>query len=175
MNERGLVIRVATAADIPNLAGVQLRSALAGFEHIFPESIPKPTQIDLEHEWAELVADIERTVLLAETAGTVVGAVAFGSNSDQRFASDAVLLKLYLLPESAGRGIGSSLYDRAISDLTAAGHHEVFLWVLERNLIARRMYERRGWLLQPWSRTDFPGSGILELGYTLELDYSSAM
>lgn len=170
-----MVIRVATAADVPNLAGVQLRSALAGFAHIFPESIPKPTQIDLEQEWSALVADSERSILLAEGADTIVGAVAFGSNSDQRFASDAVLLKLYLLPEHAGRGIGSSLYDRAISDLAAAGHRNVFLWVLERNLIARRMYERRGWVLQPWSRTDFPGSGILELGYTLELDYSSAM
>lgn len=175
MNERSVELRVATAADVPNLAGVQLRSALAGFLHIFPESIPKPIHADLEQEWAALVADCDRTVMLAETAGTVVGAVAFGNNTDQRFLSDSVLLKLYVLPEYAGRGIGSTLHDRAIADLTDEGHHSALLWVLERNLIARRMYERRGWVLRPWSRTDFPGSGILELGYTLELGYSSAI
>ena len=175
MSERSVALRAATAADVPNLAGVQLRSALAGFAHIFPESIPKPTQADLEQEWAALVADCELTVLLSETAGTVVGAVAFGNNTDQRFPSDSVLLKLYVLPEDAGRGIGSTLHDRAVSELADAGNRSVLLWVLERNLIARRMYERRGWVLRPWSRTDFPGSGILELGYTLELDYSSAI
>jgi GNAT superfamily N-acetyltransferase len=175
MSERSVALRVATAADVPNLAGVQLRSALAGFAHIFPESIPKPAQADLEQEWAALVADCDQTVLFAESAGTAVGAVAFGNNTDQRFPSDAVLLKLYVLPEHAGRGIGSALHDQAIADLADAGHRSALLWVLERNLIARRMYVRRGWVLRPWSRTDFPGSGILELGYTLELAYSSAI
>lgn len=175
MNERSVAVRVATAADIPNLAGVQLRSALAGFAHIFPESIPKPTQAELEHEWAALVADPHQTVLLGEVATAAVGAVAFGINADQRFPVDATLLKLYVRPEHTGRGIGSSLYQRAVADLTDAGHRNVMLWVLERNLIARRMYERRGWRLRPWSRSDFPGSGILELGYTLELGYSSAI
>ena len=175
MNEVSVALRVATAADVPNLAGVQLRSALAGFAHIFPESIPKPTQADLEQEWAALVADPDQTVLLGEVAGSAIGAVVFGVNADQRFPVDAVLLKLYLQPEHMGRGIGSSLHHRAVADLADAGHRKAMLWVLERNLIARRMYERRGWVLQPWSRSDFPGSGILELGYTLELGYSSAI
>ena len=67
------------------------------------------------------------------------------------------------------------MHDEALADLRSRGFQRVRLWVLERNLVARRMYERRGWRLQPWSRIDWPGSGILELGYSLELDYSSAM
>ena len=175
MSNGSVALRAATAADIPNLAGVQLRSALAGFVHIFPKSIPKPTQGALEKEWAGLMGDATRTLLLAEVDGVAAGAVVFGADADPRFPSDAVLLKLYVRPEYANRGLGTALYDRAISDFTAAGHRKARLWVLERNLIARRMYERRGWVLEPWSRTDFPGSGILELGYTLELGYSSAM
>ncbi len=170
-----MALRAAAAADVPNLAGVQLRSALAGFAHVFPRSIPEPTQADLEEEWAGLVGDGERTVLLAELDDVAVGGVVFGSDADQRFPTDAVLLKLYLLPEFFGRGIGSTLHDRAVTELAGAGHRQARLWVLERNLIARRMYEHRGWVLEPWSRSDFPGSGILELGYTLRLVHSSAI
>lgn len=162
-------VRTVTDADIPNLAGVQLRSALAGFAHIFPESIPKPTQGELEAEWRALVEDPDRTILLATATGEPVGAVVFGADAAERARGDCALLKLYVVPDYAGQGVGRRLHDRAVSDLTAAGHRRARLWVLERNLIARGMYERRGWVLQPWSRSDFPGSGILEIGYTLEL------
>ena len=170
-----VVIRVATAADIPHLASVQLRSALAGFAHIFPESIPKPTQASLEPEWSALVELEKMEVVLAEDHGDVVGVVAYGPDSSPRRGTDSVLLKLYVVPEQFGNGIGTELYNRAITDLTRAGFTRVRLWVLEQNLTARRMYERRGWRLQPWSQSDWPGSGILEVGYTLDLDYSSAM
>ncbi|MDJ0663064.1 MAG: GNAT family N-acetyltransferase [Acidimicrobiia bacterium] len=169
------MIREATAADVPHVARVQLRSALAGFAHIFPESIPKPTEAGLEPEWAALVASEDTSVVLAEDHGDVVGVVAYGPDPLPRRGTDSVLRKLYVVPEQFGNGIGTQLYERAITDLAGAGYTRVRLWVLEQNLTARRMYERRGWRLQPWSRSDWPGSGILELGYTLDLDYSSAM
>ena len=169
------MIRTATAADAPNLAGVQLRSALAGFAHIFPEAIPKPTQRELEAEWVDLLASPDRSVIVAEVADEAVGVVAFGSDREAHLGTDCILLKLYVGPEHGGVGLGTRLYDSAIAALRSAGFSRVRLWVLERNLVARRMYERRGWRLQPWSRSDWPGSGILELGYSLDLDYSSAM
>ena len=175
MDYGSVAIRVATAVDVPDLARVQLRSALAGFAHIFPESIPKPTQRSLNPEWAVLVGGEDASVLLAEADGRVLGVVAYGPDPAPRRGTDSVLLKLYVVPEQFGNGIGSQLYDRAITQLTRSGFTRVRLWVLEQNLTARRMYERRGWRLQPWCRSDWPGSGILELGYSLDLDYSSAM
>jgi len=175
MNSGSVVIRIATTADIPSLAGVQLRSALAGFAHIYPESIPKPTQQSLEEEWSGLLAHPNLAIVVATVDGETVGAAAFGADTIDAYGTDAVLLKLYLSPEYAGKGIGGLLHDRAIADLVEAGHQRVRLWVLERNILARRMYERRGWRLQHWSRSDFPGSGILEVGYVLELPHSSAM
>ncbi len=175
MNDKGVTLRAATQADTSSLAGVQLRSALAGFSHIFPSSIPKPTLHDLEAEWAAILADEAITVFVADQGATPVGVAVYGPDPEPGFATDGYFRKLYVLPEESGRGIGSTLHDHAIADLAGDGFTRIRLWVLERNLVARRMYERRGWKLQPWCRSDWPGSGILELGYALEIDYSSAM
>ncbi len=176
MAEPVVTLTVATTADTSNLAGVQLSSALAGFRHIFPDSIPKPTMAELEVEWRGLLEDPGRTVVMASLSGDAVGAVVYGRDYSDEMGTDSVLLKLYVSPAGAGRGIGSRLHDRAVGDLRAAGFSRARLWVLERNIIARRMYERRGWKLEPWSRTDWPGSGILELGYSLDvIGYSSAI
>ena len=168
----GVALRAATPADVPSLAGVQLDSALAGFSHIFPESIPKPDLPDLEDEWGALVADPDLRVHVAMAGDTVAAAVAYGADPEPQLAADSVLLKLYVLPDHMGSGIGSALHDHATEDLAALGFAKARLWVLERNLVARRMYERRGWRLQPWFRSDWPGSAILEVGYTLELSRS---
>ena len=175
MNDRSVALRAATAADNSSLAGVQLNSALAGFSHIFPAAIPKPNQRDLEREWSALLADETVDVVVAVKGQTPVGAVVYGPDPEPGFGTDCYMRKLYVLPEESGRGIGSTLHDHAVADLAGRGFTRIRLWVLERNLVARRMYERRGWKLQPWSRSDWPGSGILELGYALEIDYSSAM
>ncbi len=151
---------------------MQLDSALAGFSHIFPESIPKPRLVDLEQGWAKLISAGDQSAVVATAGDSVVGAVAYGADTDSRYASDCVLLKLYVTPAHMGEGIGTTLHDHAIADLTAHGYRKARLWVLERNLIGRRLYERRGWRLQPWFRSDWPGSGILELGYTIELGRS---
>lgn len=175
MDYGSVAIEIADAADIPHLAGVQLRSALAGFAHIFPRSIPKPNRRGLEAEWAELIASSDRSVIVANAETESVGVVAYGPDRDGGFGTDCILLRLYVVPEHSGQGLGSHLHDLAVAELRKSGFTRARLWVLERNLVARRMYERRGWRLQHWSRSDWPGSGILELGYSLDLDYSSAI
>jgi ribosomal protein S18 acetylase RimI-like enzyme len=162
-------IRAAIDADIPDLATVQLRSALTGFAHIFPESIPKPTQHELEDEWFGLVSDRQRTVLAATMDGGIVGAIVFGPDKEPQWGTDCVVLKLYVVPSNFGQGIGSVLHDRAVASFRAENRVQARLWVLEHNTRARRMYERRGWVRRPWSRSDWPGSGIDEIGYVLDL------
>ena len=162
-------VRTATAADIPTVASVQLHSALAAFKHIFPDSIPKPTQEELELEWAVLVTDPHRSVLAATIDDEIVGAVAFGPDDDADKETDCILLKLYVDPDRFGIGIGSLLYDRAIDTFRKQEYKRARLWVLEDNTWARTMYERRGWVPRPWIRSDWPGSGVDEVGYELEL------
>ena len=45
-----------------------------------------------------------------------------------------------------GKGYGKELLKTAISELSAQGFQEIFLWVLEENNRARHFYERCGFL-----------------------------
>jgi GNAT superfamily N-acetyltransferase len=161
----GLEIRAVDISDVPTMAGIQLASALSGFAHIFPAELPKPTQAGLEDEWRAIVTDTAQVALIGDVSGEPAGVVAFGGGG----FSPCALRKLYVTPGFQGKGVGSALHDRAIVGLRSLGCATAHLWVLERNITARRMYERKGWELRHWTRSDWPGSGILELCYTLEL------
>lgn len=169
LGKRPADVRTARPADIPRLAAVQLGSALTAFADIFPESVAKPQSAELEAEWMALADNPASTVLLAELDGSIVAGVAFGDVPVLAPAGHGLLAKLYVLPAYFGSGIGTLLYDSAIEHLRAAGWERAWLWVLEGNTTARGMYERRGWLPQPERRTDWPGSGVFEMGYALDL------
>lgn len=161
-------IRPAARSDAESLARLELASALAGYAHIFPDAMPKPTRAGLEKRWAEFLADPDMTVLIAAISEEPVGFVLYGAGREAAVAGGE-LRKLYVIPAQMGRGIGSLLHDRAVDGLCAAGFTTAQLWVLERNIVARRMYVRRGWNLRRMSKSPWPGSGILELCYTREL------
>jgi GNAT superfamily N-acetyltransferase len=164
-----MVIRAARPADAGRLAGVQLESALTAFAHIFPESVAKPIPAEIEAEWAGFIDDPAVTVLLAEMAGDVGAGVVFGDIAEVAPPGYGLLAKLYVRPELFGLGVGTKLYEIAVAELRTAGWERLWLWVLEGNTRARHMYERRGWVAQPERRTDWPGSGVFEMGYTLDL------
>ena len=167
--ESAIQVRIAAARDAAALATVHLASALAGFANIFPPASPKPQLVDLEREWAALIASDLMRVVVAQVEGSVVGGVAFGEDKDLAPPGYGLLARLYVAPEHAGTGVGSRLHDRAVSELRAAGWSRVWLWVLEGNTRGRAMYERRGWRPDPRRRTNRLDRGIMEMGYVLQL------
>lgn len=168
-----VLIRTAGVDDVAELSRLELSAALVAYRHIFPGTMAKPTPADRENNWRLFLSRPGATARIAETANGPVGLVGYGPGGKSAVA-DCVLWKLYIVPEQSGRGLGSLLHDQAVTDLRSAGHSRAQLWVLERNIIARRMYEHRGWKLGPKAKSPWPGSGILELCYTLELgSYSS--
>ena len=80
-----------------------------------------------------------------------------------------LLARLYVRPDLLGNGIGSALLEAAVDVMRRDGWNKLWLWVLEENHPARGMYERRGWVVQRERRTDWPGSGVYEIGYSLDL------
>ena len=107
-------------------------------------------------------------VLVACDSGpdhTVVGTIA--ATADPHEGSRAQIRRLYVDPGYWGRGIGRRLHDEALAHVRQAGYRVVVLWVLERNVRARAMYERWGWRATPARQTDYPG--VTEVCYLLML------
>ena len=75
----------------------------------------------------------ECRVLVAENEGRIVSYCAF---------REGWLDHLYVSPEAQRRGLGSSLLKAAME-----ANDSLSLWVFQRNLDARRFYERRGFSL----------------------------
>ena len=76
----------------------------------------------------------------------MVGTSSFCLSRFPQFEDCGEIISLYLLPEYMGKGYGKELLKTAISELSAQGFQEIFLWVLEENNRARHFYERYGFL-----------------------------
>ncbi len=60
------------------------------------------------------------------------------------FSDLGEIISIYLLPQYIGKGYGKPLLDAAVGGLEQSGFDDIFLWVLEDNLRARRFYEKAG-------------------------------
>jgi GNAT superfamily N-acetyltransferase len=147
-----VIVRAATPADPPAMAGLHIRAWRAAYEGVFPDSFLAGLRVeDREAMWRRSVtepdlAPAERVILVAEADGTVVGLAAAGhARGDDEFG----LGELYALnidPPAWGRGAGRALLAAASAWLDARFAASI-LWVVEQNQRARDLYERAGWSL----------------------------
>jgi RimJ/RimL family protein N-acetyltransferase len=165
-----VLIRAAEPRDAAAIGTVWQRAALVGYEGIFPPDVPPPSpELLTERSRQAIAAQGFNTLVLVACHtgpdGSVVGTIAAAPDPDE--SSRAQLLRLYVDPGHWGRGIGRRLHDTALGHLQHAGYRVVVLWVLERNVRARAMYERWGWRATPARQTDYPG--VTEVCYLLML------
>jgi len=108
---------------------------------IAEEAIRWQRMLDRPRAWGGAIS------FVADQQGSVVG---YGSCGEQRsellrsggFTGE--VSEIYVLRSAQGQGTGSALM-RAMADaLLNRGHRAMSLWVLEKNLRARRFYERIG-------------------------------
>jgi GNAT superfamily N-acetyltransferase len=147
-----LTIRLATDADVLPMAKVHILS----WRETYPDMLPRPMlarlsvadeairwqrMLDRPRAWGDAIA------FVAEQQNVVVG---YGSCSDQRSrllrgrGFTAEISELYVLRSAQRQGAGSGLMQAMADALSKRGHHGLSLWVLERNIAARRFYERLG-------------------------------
>jgi GNAT superfamily N-acetyltransferase len=141
-------IRRAAPDDAPAIAAVDAGSGAAAFRGLLPERYLANVSVAGRAErWRVRLADPESraaTWVAEDVAGTVVGFCHVGPSPDDGGEAVGHLHALYVLPEWAGRGIGSALLAVAVAAL-AADFAEATLWVLAGNAPARTFYEARGW------------------------------
>lgn len=78
---------------------------------------------------------------------------------------------LAVAPSATGRGVGRRLVDAVLEIARREGRHRVVLSVLERNTVARRLYERMGFRRLP-ERDHRPLPDVLLAAYAFDIPTS---
>ena len=142
-----LNLRPAVRADAAAITEIhdQARTAYyrsAGFQ---PVSSAR-TSSDREEMWIHFIDETETRVICAEHEGQPAGFMCARVETVKPGALE--LVALYVMPETWGVGIGSTLYRSFLAELQACGLDDGVLEVWERNDRAMAFYLRRGWLRQ---------------------------
>ena len=145
-----LILRAASAADIPALSRLGTDSFVAKFGDMYSAEDLSTflTQSYAEPAIAAELANPDRLYQLAEHDGKLVAYCKLGlSCSFPEFARGSNVLELkqlYALAESTGLGIGGALMDWALAEFAARGADEVQISVFSGNEGAQRFYARYG-------------------------------
>ena len=146
-------IRAATPADAEAVSAVLAAAGIAAWGAFLGRERIEQANRGRRHP-ADLVA--------VDDAG-VLAFVAWDSDTGE-------ILRLYTHPRAWGRGAGQALLERALDALRQAGCSQAWLNTEERNVDARRFYERRGWREEgPVRAREWHGALLREPRYVKDL------
>lgn len=143
-------LRDAVLEDARAIAEVHVASWRWAYRgHLPDETLDGLDVAEREAGWLEVLSsdDARDQVVVAESAGRVVGFARVGANRDDDAVEGAgELFAIHVAEDVAGVGLGRGLLERSAAALRDAGFDRATLWVLETNDRARRFYEREGWV-----------------------------
>ncbi len=73
-----------------------------------------------------------------------VGTSSVCAARDEKKVGWGELISIYLLPEYFGKGYAKPLFDCSVNALVSEGFTNIYLWVLDENIRAKRFYEKQG-------------------------------
>jgi len=110
-----------------------------------------------EEEWRRAV--VSRTRFVAESDGHAVGMASVG---EAGIGGAGSVTSFWVHPPARGKGVGDALLLATIESARAAGYNELFLWVVENNDHAQKLYERHGFKRTGATQMVRPGDDRLE-------------
>lgn len=111
------------------------------YKNIIPQSYLE--SIPAGHWASNLDKDGMNTIVLIED-DRYVGTSSYCKSRFSEFSNFGEIVSIYFLPQYIGKGYGKLLMAAAVGELEQLGFDEIFLWVLEDNLRARKFYEKEG-------------------------------
>lgn len=116
--------------------------------------------------WVSNLDKEEMSTLVLIEDDTFIGTSSYCKSRFSDFEDFGEIVSIYLLPQYMGKGYGKYLLDAAVRELAQLGFHDIFLWVLEDNLRARRFYEKAGFTLsQNYLDDNIGGKELREVLY----------
>ncbi|MEO8456569.1 MAG: GNAT family N-acetyltransferase [Chloroflexota bacterium] len=138
--------RLATAADAPAIATLHADSWQRHYRHSWPDSyLDGPVVQDRQAVWEKRLREspANQFVMIAEEQGVLQGFTCAYGADDAKWGT--LLDNLHVRHDLQGRGTGATLV-REVARWSRANYPEcdLYLWALEANTGARRLYERLG-------------------------------
>lgn len=170
-----MTIRLATVADANSIAAIHIAAwRMAYAEHMPADFLKALTVEDRTEAWKHaLEAPGPGITIVLEQAQQVIGFCVYGPSRDADALPNSTgeLLAINLHPLYWRRGLGTTMCQYVLADGEKRKWQSLSLWVLTKNLSARRFYEGLGFVWDGTERTDASliGTPLHEVRYRRRL------
>ncbi|MFG1620415.1 GNAT family N-acetyltransferase [Kribbella sp. NPDC049227] len=139
-------MRAAREEDLLGAAEARVASWRAAFTGLVPQDfLDAMDSAAIAASWSESIAAGRSRLYVASIGEQIAGYAGVGPERDREAPpGTGELYALFVHPDHWGTGAGRALTDAAVADLRDHGCTDVWLWVLEANIRARRFYARYG-------------------------------
>jgi ribosomal protein S18 acetylase RimI-like enzyme len=145
MSVAELSIRAALLEDAPAIAALHVAVWREAYRDLAPPEAMRALDVAKRlARWVEMLETAERTVLVAECAGRIVGIGTAGAATVPELGGHGEILYLYVHPTHGRAGIGRALMRRLALALQRKGYGSVALGVVEGNRPAIDFYRKLG-------------------------------
>ena len=145
MSASDLLIRAAGPADASAIAELHVAVWRETYRDLAPPEAMRALDVPFRlARWIELLAKAERTILIAECGGRIVGIGTAGAATVPELSGHGEILYLYVDPTQTRGGIGKALMRQLARALQAQGYGSVALGVVEDNRPAIDFYRKLG-------------------------------
>lgn len=163
-------VRPAEYGDEDSIAFVASQSWKHTYGSIYPQDVIKrflSMAYSAESLHVSISSDSERTIRLFYVAiDSDHNMVGYSQSMPESGSYNSLeLLRIYALPDSLGKGVGTALLNYLFQECPDA--MSLSAWVEDRNATGRRFYERHGFTVQDEKYEDLFGYRTRQLKYCL--------
>lgn len=161
-------LRSAELGDEKILAYIQTESWKAAFSEILSvEELKRSTDIQKAEEMYKNVLNRQFVNVVIEFVDEKPHCIAGWSKNRNDLGDNAAeLICIHSLRDKWRQGYGSVMMRHILDEIKKAGYSEVILWVFEKNLNARKFYEKHGFKLSDLKNVSH---GAVEIMYSKQL------
>ncbi len=160
-------IRKAEIGDEKILAYIQTESWKQAFNAILTkEQMERYADIArCEAMYKNIIEKSEYNIYIQLVSGVPHCICVWGKNRKEPDNGNAELICIHSLPDKRRHGYGTKMMRYILNEIKNAGYSDVVLWCFEENAVARKFYEKLGFVCTGRTKDSF---GPVEVEYKLE-------